>query len=246
MLTSTCVLTLALALQAPVPQEPPPPPPQEDQAFRHFFQNLGRDIKALPSKDTALVLGTATGVALVAHSADDDIKAWVDEQEPASYTALGRIAGDGWVQAGAAIATYGVGAVGGYPAVRHIGADLIRSQMLNAILTRGLKLATSRERPGGSSDSMPSGHTSASFTTASVLGGHFGPKVGIPAYAFAGFIGWTRIRDNAHWLTDVIVGGAIGTVVGRTVARGHRQQTWAIVPAVGRNQVAIHFVHRGW
>lgn len=219
--------------------------PQEDQAFRYFFHNLARDIKALPSKETAWLIGTATGVALVAHGVDDDIQIWVDEQEPAGYTAIGRVAGDGWVQAGGALATYGVGVLSGHAKVRHVGSDLIRSQMLNAIITRGLKFVAHRERPSGSPDSMPSGHTSASFTTAAVLGSHFGPRVGIPAYAFAGFIGWTRIRDNAHWLTDVIIGGAIGATVGRTVARGHRDSAWTIVPTVTPHQVAIHIVRIG-
>ena len=219
--------------------------PQEDQAFRYFFQNLARDIKRLPSKETIWILGTATGVALIAHPADDNLQIWVEEQEPASYTAIGRVVGDGWVQGGAALATYGVGVFGAHPKVRHVGSDLIRSQVLNAILTRGLKYVAHRERPGGSPDSMPSGHTSASFTTAAVLGSHFGPKVGIPAYAFAGFIGWTRIRDNAHWLTDVIIGAGIGATVGQTVARGHRDSAWTIVPTVTPNQVAIHIVRIG-
>jgi membrane-associated phospholipid phosphatase len=220
--------------------------PQEDQAFRYFFQNLVRDIKGLPSKETAWILGTATGVALIAHPVDDNLQIWVEAQEPAGYTAIGRVAGDGWVQGGAALATYGVGVLSGHAKVRHIGSDLIRSQMLNAILTRGLKLVANRERPsGGSSDSMPSGHASASFTTAAILGSHFGPRVGIPSYAFAGFIGWTRIRDNAHWLTDVIIGGAIGTTVGLTVARGHRDSAWTVVPTVTPNHVAIHVVRIG-
>jgi membrane-associated phospholipid phosphatase len=126
-----------------------------------------------------------------------------------------------------------------------VGSDLIRAQVLNAVITRGLKFAVGRKRPSGGRESLPSGHASASFASAAVLDSHFGPKVGLPAYAVAGFIGWTRVRDNAHWLTDVIVGGAIGAAVGRTVARGHRTMTWAVVPTVTRDQVAVHVVRVG-
>ncbi len=244
MLTTTCALALALALQAPgTPASAPPPP--DDRPLHHFFQNLGKDIVALPSEETALLIGAAVGGALSARPADDNLQTWAAEQGPSGYTRIGRTVGDGWIQGGAALATYGVGLVSGHRTVTHVGSDLIRAQALNAVITRGMKFAAGRRRPSGGRESLPSGHASASFASAAVLDSHFGPKVGIPAYAVAGFIGWTRVRDNAHWLTDVIVGGAIGAVVGRTVARGHRNQTWAIVPTVGRDQVAVHVVRVG-
>ncbi|ODS56264.1 MAG: hypothetical protein ABS36_07630 [Acidobacteria bacterium SCN 69-37] len=243
MLTSTCALAVALTLQAGA--APPAPPPPDDRPIHEFFQNLGHDIVALPSRETAIILGSAIGGALAARPADDDLRSWADAQGRSPYTAVGRTLGDGWIQGGAALATYGVGLISDQRGVTHIGSDLIRAQALNAVVTRGLKFAAGRRRPSGGPESLPSGHASASFTSAAVLDSHFGPKVGIPAYAVAGFIGWTRVRDNAHWLTDVIVGGAIGTVVGRTVARGHRRTTWAVIPTVGHDRVAIRVVRLG-
>ncbi len=123
-------------------------------------------------------------------------------------------------------------------------AILIRAQALNAVITRAFKVAANRRRPGGSHDSMPSGHTTASFASAAVLGEHFGWQTGVPAYAVAGFVGWTRVRDRAHWLTDVVIGAAVGTIVGRTVAAGHRERRWTIIPSAGRSQVGIYVVRR--
>jgi membrane-associated phospholipid phosphatase len=243
-LTSTCALAIALALQAPTTAVPPQQTP-DDRPIHEFFQNLGRDIVALPSPDTAIVIGAGAGGALAARPADDNLQEWADEQGPSGYTRIGRTAGDGWIQGGAALVTYGAGLISGHRTVIHVGSDLIRAQALNAVVTRGMKLIAGRKRPSGGSESLPSGHASASFASAAVLDSHFGPKVGIPAYAVAGFIGWTRVRDNSHWLTDVIVGGAIGAALGRTVARGHRNPTWTIVPSVGRDQVAIHVVRAG-
>ena len=68
---------------------------------------------------------------------------------------------------------------------------------------------------------MPSGHTSATFASAAVLHRHYGWKIGLPAYAAASFVGWTRVRDRVHWLSDVAFGAAIGTVAGRAVAGRH-------------------------
>ncbi len=242
MLNGTCVLALVLALQTPVAPPPPPPPPPSDRPIHQFFQNLGRDIVALPSTETVILVGAGVGGALAARPADDNLQGWADGLGASGYTPIGRRLGDGWVQGGAALATYGVGIASGHRTVAHIGSDLIRAQALNAVITRGLKFAIGRRRPSGGPESLPSGHTSASFTSAAVLGSHFGPRVGVPAYLAAGFIGWTRVRDNAHWLTDVIVGGAIGAAVGRTVTRNHGNSSWAVVPTASHDQVAIHVV----
>jgi membrane-associated phospholipid phosphatase len=125
------------------------------------------------------------------------------------------------------------------PRVAHIGSDLIRGHVLNGVTTRALKLAVSRERPQGGGQSFPSGHSSAAFVSAAVLDAHFGWKVGIPAYAAAGFIGWTRVRDDAHWLSDVIFGGAVGTIMGRTVTAGHGRAGWVVVPTASPTSAAV-------
>ena len=44
----------------------------------------------------------------------------------------------------------------------------------------------------------------------------------MPAYLIAGLVGVHRIHDNEHWLTDVIAGAALGTIVGRGFAAAYR------------------------
>ena len=75
-----------------------------------------------------------------------------------------------------------------------------------------------------------------------MLQDHFGWKVGVPSFAVAGFVGWTRIRDQHHWLTDVLVGASIGIAAGHTVATGHRGRTWALVPVATKQTVALYYV----
>lgn len=242
MVTATAALAVALALQA---APPPEDPERQDQPIKYFFQNLGRDIVALPSIDSAVVMGMGAGFTGLVSPFDDRINGWVDEREPAGYTEIGNVIGDGWVQGTAAVATYGIGVWSGQRELAHVGSDLFRAQALNALVTRGAKAAVVRVRPNGGSHSMPSGHSSAAFATAAVLDRHYGVRVAIPAYAVAGFVGWSRIRDDAHWLTDVVLGAAIGTTVGRTIARGHRDNgRWAIVPVASGTRMAIYVVRK--
>jgi membrane-associated phospholipid phosphatase len=242
-LSTAGVLALALALQAPATPPPSSPPPlPDDRPIQDIFQNLGHDLAQLPSLDTLTIVGAGAVAAIAAHPADDNLATWAADRGPSGYTRPGAVLGDGWLQGGAAIGTYVVGLAARDRRTVHVGSDLIRGQVLNAVITRGAKLVADRRRPGGGSDSMPSGHTTASFATAAVLQEHFGWQVGLPSFATAGLIGWTRVRDHAHWLTDVIVGAAVGVAVGHTVAGGHRHRTWVVVPAAGSQSVALYVV----
>jgi len=66
--------------------------------------------------------------------------------------------------------------------------------------------------------SMPSGHTARAFAFASVLA-HQADRwyVSVPAYGMATSVGLERIRSGDHWMTDVVVGGVVGYLIGRSV-----------------------------
>jgi membrane-associated phospholipid phosphatase len=83
-----------------------------------------------------------------------------------------------------------------------------------------LKLAVGRERPNGQDNkSFPSGHASNAFALAAVAERHYGWKVGVPAYLAAGYVGYSRIQQDKHFLSDVAAGATLGYLVGRTVVR---------------------------
>ena len=243
MLHAGWVVVLTLSLQAPPPGTAPPTVWSDDQPFTRLFHNLARDLGSLPTIDTVRVLGTGGAGTIAVRNADDNLAAWANAEGTSGYTAFGRVLGDGWVQGSAAVGAYAVGKFSGHPALTHIGSDLIRAQALNAVVTRGLKAAVDRTRPTGGHHAFPSGHASAAFTSAGVLHGHFGWKVGVPAYALAGLVGWSRVRDRQHWMSDVFFGATLGTIAGRTVTRGHRARpTWTVVPAATRGGAALHVV----
>jgi membrane-associated phospholipid phosphatase len=73
-----------------------------------------------------------------------------------------------------------------------------------------LKPLVDRQRPDGGSQSFPSGHTASAFAGAAFLERRYGWKYGVPAYAVATFVGWSRVEAKRHWTSDVVAGGAIG------------------------------------
>lgn len=96
---------------------------------------------------------------------------------------------------------------------------------VNGTITYGLKYAIGLERPNPRGlRSFPSGHTSHSFAIAAVYNELFGPRVGILAYGIAGIVAASRIHDNKHFLSDVIFGAGLGTIMGRGFAHPYRNK----------------------
>jgi membrane-associated phospholipid phosphatase len=67
-----------------------------------------------------------------------------------------------------------------------------------------------KTRPDGSDQqSFPSGHTSSAFSGAAFLGTRYGWQWGVPAYAAAAFVGYSRVQANQHFVDDVVAGASI-------------------------------------
>ncbi|WED22161.1 phosphatase PAP2 family protein [Vibrio sp. JC009] len=63
--------------------------------------------------------------------------------------------------------------------------------------------------------SLPSGHTAAAFVMATLIG-HFFPDAYVTAIVWAALIGSARILLGVHFLTDVVIGAALG--IGSAIA----------------------------
>jgi len=86
-----------------------------------------------------------------------------------------------------------------------------KSALLNQAVTIGLKYATGKSRPNNNGErAFPSGHTSTTFQSAAFIQKRYGWKYGIPAYALAGFTGYSRINAQKHDGWDVLAGAVIG------------------------------------
>lgn len=94
-----------------------------------------------------------------------------------------------------------------------ITADALSISMMAAAVY-GLKFTVSRTRPNGENNvSFPSGHTAKAFLGATLLAheyGHISPWIPIAGYSVATATGVLRVLNNYHYVSDVLVGAAIG------------------------------------
>ena len=77
-------------------------------------------------------------------------------------------------------------------------------------VTVGLKYAINERRPNGGSHGFPSGHSSISFSSAEFMRKRYGYAYGVPAYAAASFVAYSRVEARQHQVHDVAAGAAIG------------------------------------
>ncbi len=63
---------------------------------------------------------------------------------------------------------------------------------------------------GNGERAFPSGHTSTAFQSASFIQKRYGWEYGIPAYALAGFTGYSRLNAQKHDGWDVLAGAVVG------------------------------------
>ena len=64
---------------------------------------------------------------------------------------------------------------------------------------------------------FPSGHTIAAFSVATVVARRYRNRKWVPyvAYGLAGAVGFSRVSLNAHFVSDVFAGAALGYSISR-------------------------------
>ncbi|MGY5453398.1 phosphatase PAP2 family protein [Agarivorans sp. MS3-6] len=95
----------------------------------------------------------------------------------------------------------------------HGSLQLTKSFATTMIFTHGIKFSVDKRRPNfTTNNSFPSGHTAAAFSGASFFQTRYGSAWGVPAYALAGYTGWSRVHGDKHYWDDVIAGASIATL----------------------------------
>jgi len=195
---------------------------------------------AISSHDGWFAAASAVGVAA---SALGDRWAWRQSQgDPGSAMhRLSRFAqrfGDPVYVGPALLAGYAAGRFAGLPDISAPSARVAGAALGAAVLCGGFKLAVGRARPGEAPDepgrfdplslhdsSFPSMHTTIAFATAAAIDAESGARwVPWTVYPIATAVGWARVHENRHWLSDVTAGAALGFWAGRKVdarERGH-------------------------
>ena len=224
----------SLSLSSPVQAQSESKPRRacETQAapgFTQLFTGTLKDFKGLPTATNMQLLSLGTVAAAGAFPVDAKISNSFSTTRFTETFEAGRTIGATPIHLAASFTAYGLGRSFKNPCLASLGADLVQAQLMAEMLSQGVKFTVQRTRPDGTARSFPSGHTTMSFATATVLQNHFGWKVGLPAYAIASYVAASRVQAQRHYLSDVLFGAALGTVAGRTVTFGTKQR-FAISP----------------
>jgi membrane-associated phospholipid phosphatase len=115
----------------------------------------------------------------------------------------------------------------------------------SGLVVEALKLASQRQRPptdhasgeffsGGSS--FPSGHSISAWSLATVIAKEYGrrrPLVQVGVYGLATAVSLSRFTGRNHFLSDVLVGSALGYGIGRFVYFKHHDRSLDAQPGGG-------------
>ena len=224
---------------APSASQPSPTPSLE----RKFLKNILRDQRAiwtsplhLGKKDAnwlvPLGLSTAALIATDRRTADvlDNSRARLNVSRDVSYL------GSGYGAGSVAGAFYLVGRATHNARARETG--LLGSEALidSGVVAAVLKHATQRPRPRAGKErgdffdgglSFPSGHSIAAWSLATVVANEYRDNrlIQITSYGLAAAVSISRYTGRNHFLSDVLVGSAIGYGIGRFVYRAHHDPT---------------------
>jgi membrane-associated phospholipid phosphatase len=140
---------------------------------------------------------------------------------------------------------YAIGRLGGNERMAALGLHGTEAIFFGLLLTHAIKIGAGRQRPYADRDrphnfgfmrgwrqeqyrSFPSGHTLIAFAAAAAVTEEtrrWWPKsawyIAPPMYGGATLVALSRMYNNRHWASDVMIGGLIGTFAGLKVVNYH-------------------------
>jgi hypothetical protein len=185
--------------------------------------------------------GTIAAIG-AAHSLDDQVRDHFAGQQPVLNGQDPHSTRDAAPAVGLFAATWLLATVTGDEFGKGESYSMIEATIFSSITTEGLRFAAERERPnetlnandwraGGSS--FPSLHSSAAFAIGTVFAESGDDEYRwlrrFIGYGTAAATGYLRLHDNAHWLSDVVAGAAVGIAtahfsINRRLERAERIQ----------------------
>ena len=236
------VFSVGFPGHAQTPTKPSTPTPSPTPSLeKEFFKNVLRDQKAiwtaplhLHGEDAKWMVpfGIGSMALITTDRITGDEMAELDRQVKAS-----RIVSYGG-------STYGIGAVAATfylvgrktnnSRARETGLLSTEASIDGLIVSNALKGITQRARPltgrerseffdGGSS--FPSGHSIQAWSVATIIANeyHDHRAVQVAAYAAATAVSLSRFTGHQHYLSDVLVGSALGYGIGKYVYKAHHR-----------------------
>jgi len=239
---SVSVFILAVCLSAAAQTPSPTPVASPTPTLEHdFFKNVLRDQKAiwtspfhLHRRDARWLAPIGLGAAALIAT---DRRTGDEIAESTSQLNASRIvsyAGSTYGVAAVAGAFYVAGRAGHNPRARETGVLGAEALLDSAIVVNALKEITQRTRPSGGrsrgdffngGSSFPSGHSIEAWSLATVIANEYHDHlpVQIAAYGIASAVSMSRFTGQKHYLSDVLVGSAMGYGIGRYVYGAHHR-----------------------
>lgn len=168
--------------------------------------------------------------------------------------------GDGALTVPVAGALWWLGADGRYPRLARASRNGLQAWLVSGLVVQVAKYSLDRERPSpvdGSSRrwhgftlsdrdlSMPSGHSSSAWSMLSCYAMEYSDRPWLAAslYAVAASTSLSRVHDQDHWMSDVVMGAGIGFLSARLVRNwnARRDSRLAVIPSWsdGRSAVTV-------
>ena len=201
----------------------------DDSVLGYFTESTS---KILLNQSNQLILGSAALAALAATQVDHQVKSYAQTKGllPDNISHFGDMYGGSWGHWILLSSILVTSLDDGEKAELSEKMEFATLAMItNVVVTEGMKRGFGRKRPNGSCcKSFPSGH---SFTIATIVNELYGDQIGIAAYCLAALVAASRINDNKHYLSDVIFGAGLGTVVGRGFALSYKNRIKENIPS---------------
>ncbi len=207
----------------------PEPVPSLGSYAGDFFPDLFYGTKRMFSGDNLPVAAIGFGTAALALTVDRSVSDHFKKTTPLSegWMDTADKIGAGPLEIGAGIAMVGTGELIDDKRMADTGVVSLEAFVINGVFVEGLKYATQRKRPnGGDNMSFPSGHAAvtAAFSASVSEMYDWNPWIAVPLYLTTAYVGYSRIQAQEHFLSDVIAGVTLGTIVGSSVAKYHKEK----------------------
>lgn len=94
-------------------------------------------------------------------------------------------------------------------------------------------------------DAFPSGHTIEAFGLATVIAEQYKDKKIIPVicYTIATGAGLSRVTEDTHWFSDVVLGAAMGYGIGKFMVRARKDTKWTLLPVRHKDDVILTAIY---
>jgi hypothetical protein len=202
---------------------------------RDLWPMLRDDACSVVTWKNAIILGVATGGAIaIRQDWDGQVRAETAEHPDrwGETSQVLRQFGEATWQVPVMFGVYGYSVWQQDEELHSFSKAAISAHALSALTTVAIKGIIDTQRPTTEFHDgrygFPSYHTASTFALAATIEEYYGWKAGLPAYTLAGLVGWSRIDQREHDLSDVLFGAVLGYTIGKSVAAAHLERDFGV------------------